>query len=219
MDILPVDRDRPDPESVRRAAEALLRGGVVAFLTDTIYGLSCPLMDPAAVEFVYRLKRRPKDLSVVSILPDPDDVYPLVESVPEAAEPLMRRLWPGPLSIIFQASPLVPERVRGARGTIALRVPRAPLAHALLDAVGGPLVSSSANLSGRPPASNAIEIVRVFGNQIDVILDSGEATTRVPSTIVDVSSGQVELVRPGAVDVSEYLHKGAKRSPDPRGAA
>ncbi len=212
MLILPVDRDRPDPEVVREAAETLLRGGVSAFLTDTIYGLSCLLMDPSAVEFLYRLKRRPANLAVVSLIPRPDDVYPLAEGVPEVAEPLMRRCWPGPLSIIFKASPLVPERVRGERGTIALRVPKNPLAHALLEAVGGPLVSSSANLSGQPPASNVVEIVRIFRNQIDLILDCGEAQTTVPSTIVDVSSGKIEFVRDGAVDVSEFLARGGPRA-------
>ncbi|MGH7725471.1 MAG: L-threonylcarbamoyladenylate synthase [Candidatus Eiseniibacteriota bacterium] len=209
MEIVPVERDDPDPETVLLAAETLLRGGVVAFLTDTIYGLSSLLMDPSAVEFVYRIKRRPANLAVVSLIPEPDDVYPLVESVPEIAETLMRKLWPGPLSIIFKASILVPERVRAERGTIALRVPKNPLAHALLEAVGGPIVSSSANLSGRPPATNAVEIVKIFGNQIDLILDCGEAKTTVASTIVDVSGGRVELVRAGAVDVTAFLGRGA----------
>jgi L-threonylcarbamoyladenylate synthase len=204
MDILAVDPQAPNEDAVTEAAEAILRGGVVAFPTDTVYGLSCSLMDPLAVEFVYRLKRRPSHLSVIALIPETDAVYPLVDALPEVAEALMKRFWPGPLSIIFKASPLVPLRVRGERGTIALRVPKHPLSHALLEAVGGPLVSSSANLSGQPPCADAVEIVRVFGNQIDVILDGGPAPTTQPSTVVDISSGRVELVRPGAVDVSEF---------------
>jgi L-threonylcarbamoyladenylate synthase len=205
MEILPIDPMAPAKLPVREAAEAVLRGGVVAFPTDTVYGLSCSLMDPSAVEFLYRLKRRPSHLSVIALIPEPDAVHPLVDALPEVAETLMKAFWPGPLSIIFRASPLVPLRVRGERGTVALRVPKHPLCLALLEAVGGPLVSSSANLSGQPPCADAIEIVRVFGNQIDVILDGGRSPVTLPSTVVDVSSGRAELVRAGAADVSSFL--------------
>jgi L-threonylcarbamoyladenylate synthase len=207
MEVFAIDPLAPAPAPVREAAEAILRGGVVAFPTDTVYGLSCSLMDPAAVEFVYRLKKRPSHLSVIALLPEPDAVHPLVDALPEIGETLIKRFWPGPLSIIFKASNLVPLRVRGERGTIALRVPKHPLCQALLEAVGGPLVSSSANLSGQPPCVDAAEIRRVFGNQLDVVLDGGPSGASVPSTVVDVSSGRLELVREGAVDVSAYLKR------------
>jgi L-threonylcarbamoyladenylate synthase len=164
-------------------------------------------MDPAAVEFIYRLKKRPSHLSVIALLPEPDAVHPLVDALPEIGELLIRRFWPGPLSIIFKASSLVPLRLHGERGTIALRVPRHPLCQALLEAVGGPLVSSSANLSGQPPCVDADEIRRVFGNQLDVVLDGGASPASLPSTVVDVSSGRVELVREGAADVSAFLRR------------
>ncbi|MEP7029179.1 MAG: L-threonylcarbamoyladenylate synthase [Candidatus Eisenbacteria bacterium] len=205
MQILPIDPWAPAREPVRAAAEVVLGGGVIAFPTDTVYGLSCSLMDPAAVEFVYRLKRRPAHLSVIALIHEADAIHPLVDAVPEVAEALMRRYWPGPLSIIFRASPLVPLRVRGERGTVALRVPDHPLCERLLEAVGGPLVSSSANLSGQAPCVDALEIVRVFGNQIDIVLDGGASPERLPSTVVDVSSGRAELVRAGAVDISGFI--------------
>ncbi len=207
MKILAIDPLHPAAGPVREAAEALLFGGVVAFPTDTVYGLSCPLMDPSAVEFVYRLKRRPANLSVIALVPEQDAVWPLVDAVPDVAEQLMARFWPGPLSIIFRASPLVPPRVTGERGTVALRYPKHPLCEAILAAVAGPIVSSSANLSGQPPCASAEEIVRTFGNQIDIVLDGGPVGPTPPSTVVDVSSGVCELVRAGAVDVSEFLPK------------
>ena len=207
MDVYRIDPLDPEEAAVRQAAEAILRGGVVAFPSDTVYGFSCSLMDPQAVEFVYRLKRRPSHLSVIALLPEADAVHPLVEALPEIGETLMKKFWPGPLSIIFKASSLVPMRVRGERGTIALRVPKHPLCEALLAAVGGPLVSSSANLSGQPPCADAQEIQRVFGNQLDVLLDGGPAPTTVPSTVVDVSSGRLEVVRAGAVDVGAFLKR------------
>jgi L-threonylcarbamoyladenylate synthase len=207
MEVFRIDPMEPAEGPVREAAEAVLRGGVIAFPTDTVYGLSCSLMDPAAVEFIYRLKKRPSHLSVIALLPEPDAVHPLVDALPEIGELLIRRFWPGPLSIIFKASSLVPLRLHGERGTIALRVPRHPLCQALLEAVGGPLVSSSANLSGQPPCVDADEIRRVFGNQLDVVLDGGASPASLPSTVVDVSSGRVELVREGAADVSAFLRR------------
>jgi L-threonylcarbamoyladenylate synthase len=205
VEIRKVDPERPERQHVHAAAEAILRGGVVAFPTDTFYGLGCSLVDSGAVEMLYRLKRRPADLAVISLIADPEQVEALAAEVPEVAATLMRRYWPGPLSIIFKASPLVPPGSRGARDTVALRFPRHPIAIALVHAVGGPVVASSANLSGQPPARTAEEVASVFGNQLDLILDGGPSQAVEPSTLVDVSRGRLEVLRPGAVDVSPHL--------------
>jgi L-threonylcarbamoyladenylate synthase len=117
----------------------------------------------------------------------------------------MKRFWPGPLSIVFRASIVVPAACRGPKETIALRYPRHPLSLALLRALGGPLVASSANLSGRPPAKSAEEVIRAFGNQLDLVLDGGPSLAVEPSTLVDVTSGKAEVLRAGAVDVAAYV--------------
>jgi L-threonylcarbamoyladenylate synthase len=202
MDVLTVDPQHPAPGPVREAAEAVLRGGVIAFLGDAGYVLSCSIMDPTAVEFVHRLKRRTAPMAAVALVADAEAIHTLVDSVPAAAEPLMRRHWPGPLSILFPASSLVPPRVRGEDGRIALRVPATPLARALLDAVGGPLMASSANVTGAPPATTVAAILRTFGNQIDVVLDSGAAPPGLlPATLVDATGPRPVVVRAGAVHV------------------
>jgi L-threonylcarbamoyladenylate synthase len=205
VDVRAIDQEKPERGAVRDAAEAILRGGVIGFPTDTFYGLGCSLMDPGAVDMLYRLKRRPAHLAVISLLSDPAEVEALVSEIPEPASTLMKRFWPGPLSIVFKASTMVPEACRGPRGTIALRYPRHPLSLALVHAVGGPIVASSANLSGRPPAKTAEEVVRAFGNQLDLVLDGGPAQAIEPSTLVDVTSGRVEVLRPGTVDVSSFV--------------
>ena len=203
MDVIAIDAERPAPGPVREAAEAVLRGGVIAFLADTGYVLSCSVMDPAAVEFVHRLKRRTAPLAAVALVSEADGIHALVDDVPPAADALMRRWWPGPLSILFAASSLVPPRVRGETGRLALRVPATPLARALLDAVGGPLVASSANVTGAAPARSALEIVRAFGNQIDVVLDSGPTPEGLlPSTLVDVTREGIQVLRAGAIDLT-----------------
>lgn len=203
--VLKVDSQHPDDTVLLEAAEAVLRGGVVAFPTDTLYGLGCSLFDVAAVEMVARLKRRDPSLAVISLIPEASQAFGLAEEVSEVAERLMARYWPGPLSLIFRASPVVPQRVRGAGSTIALRVPKDTLCERLLERIGGPVVSSSANLTGQRPAETAEEVLRIFGNQLDLVIDGGPRRGNVPSTLVDVSAPRPRLLRQGALDVRAEL--------------
>jgi L-threonylcarbamoyladenylate synthase len=205
MDVLTVDPEHPDEEALNRVAEAVLRGGVVAFPTDTVYGLGCSLFDVSAVEMLARLKRRDPSLAVISLIPEPRQVHGLASDVSDIAERLMTKYWPGPLSLIFRAAPIVPVRVRGVGGTVALRCPRDTLCERLLDRIGGPVVSSSANLSGQPPATSAAEVLRIFGNQLDLVLDGGVRAEGPPSTLVDVSGAKPRLLRRGALDVTADL--------------
>lgn len=212
MDILKIDSRHPESETLDVAAEAVLRGGVIAFPTDTVYGLSCSLLDPAAVDWLARLKRRDPSHAVISLIPDPEQAWALAYEVPPAAERLIHTYWPGPLSIILPASGFVPERVRGRGATIALRCPGDTLSRALLERIGGPVVSSSANLSGQPPAETVEQVVAYFGNQLDLVLDGGPRHGGVPSTLVDFSSGTPKLLRRGALDVSALLGAHEDRS-------
>ncbi len=196
-----IDPANPGREALIAAAEAVLRGGVIAFPTDTVYGLGCSLFDVSAVEMIERLKRRDRTLAVISLIPDREQALGLASHVSGVAWRLIERYWPGPLSLIFKAAPIVPARVRGAGGTVALRCPRDGLCHALLDFIGGPVVSSSANISGQPTAETAEEVVRIFGNQIDVILDGGPMRDRKPSTLIDVSGAEVRVLRRGAIEI------------------
>jgi tRNA threonylcarbamoyl adenosine modification protein (Sua5/YciO/YrdC/YwlC family) len=205
VDVLKVDSAHPDRRILDAAAEAVLRGGVIAFPTDTVYGLGCSLLDVAAVEMVGRLKRRAREHAYISLIPDPSQALGLALSVSGVAKRLIDRFWPGPLSLVFIAAEIVPARVRGSGGTIALRCPNDVLSHALLQRIGGPMVSSSANLSGQPPAATAEEVVATFGNQLDLVLDGGPRRGGIPSTLVDVSGPRPKLLRRGALDVTPLL--------------
>lgn len=204
MNLRVVDPLDPAGDVLNEAAETVLRGGVIAFPTDTLYGLGCSLFDVSAVELIARLKRRDPSLAVISLIPEPGQVYGLASEVHEVAERLIERFWPGPLSLIFQAAPIVPARVRGAGGTVALRCPKDLLCQRLLARIGGPVVSSSANLSGQRPAETAEEVVRIFGNQLDLVIDAGPRGGE-PSTLVDVSGPRPRLLRRGAADVVAEL--------------
>jgi L-threonylcarbamoyladenylate synthase len=205
MQLVQVDSNAPDSRVLLAAAEVVLGGGVIAFPTDTLYGLGCSLFDVAAVEMVARLKRRDPSLAVISLISDPKLVDGLAVDVTPLAYRLIANHWPGPLSLILRAAPIVPPRVRGAGGTIALRCPKDTLSQRLLDVIGGPVVSSSANLSGQPPAETAEEVVRVFGNQIDMVIDGGPRRGNTPSTLVDVSGDRARLLRRGAIDVTASM--------------
>jgi len=205
MEILRVDPEHPSDAALNLLAEAVLRGGVVAFPTDTLYGLHCSLFDVSAVEMIARLKRRDRSLAVISLIPEADQAYGLAGEVSEVAARLMARHWPGRLSLIFRAAPIVPPRVRAAGGTVALRFPRDPLCMRILQRIGGPVVSSSANISGQRPAETAEEVVRIFGNQLDLVVDGGPRHGETPSTLVDVSGPRPRLLRRGAVDVAADL--------------
>jgi L-threonylcarbamoyladenylate synthase len=183
----------------------VLRGGVIAFPTDTLYGLGCSLFDVHAVEAIARLKRRDPRHAVISLIPVPEQAWGLAMHVSPLAERLIRAFWPGPLSLILLASGIVPAGVRGAGGTVALRCPNDPLSKALLSRIGGPVVSSSANISGQRPAETTGEVVQYFGNQLDLILDGGERRGGVPSTLVDVTGPRAKLLRRGALDVTGLL--------------
>jgi L-threonylcarbamoyladenylate synthase len=214
-----VDPAAPDEDVLLAAAEIVLGGGVIAFPTDTMYGLGCSLFDVAAVEMVARLKRRDPSLAVISLISDPRLADGLATDITPLARRLMAAHWPGPLSLIFKAAPIVPARVRGAGGTIALRCPKDLLSQRLLDFIGGPVVSSSANLSGQRPSESAEEVVRVFGNQLDMVIDGGPRRGALPSTLVDVTSVRARLLRRGAVDVASSLGAFEDLTGGPQGPA
>ncbi len=205
MELHRVDPERPDEQALLAAAETVLRGGIIAFPTDTVYALGCSLFDVGAVELVARLKRRDPGRAVISLISDPQAVYGLCSEVSPIAERLMSRYWPGPLSLIFKAASIVDPRVRGKGGTVALRLPKHRLSQDLISNIGGPVVASSANLTGQPPALTAAGVMQIFGNQVDLVLDGGPLTGGMASTLVDVSDPRPRLLRRGILDVTADL--------------
>ena len=205
MEILKVDAEPFDRRMLESAAACMMRGGVIAFPTDTVYGLGCSLFDPAAVEQVRRLKQRVPGHAFISLIPEPAQADGLALAISPVARRLIQHCWPGPLSLIFTAGGLVPSAVCGEQGTIALRCPKDPLSYALLQRFGGPVVSSSANLSGQAPATTAEEVAALFGNQLALVLDGGPRSGGVPTTLVDVSGPRPRLLRQGALDVRPWL--------------
>ena len=188
--ILKVDSENPDPQTIREAAVLLRRGGLVAFPTETVYGLGANLQDPQAVQELYQVKRRPFEKQATLHIADFKQVEAeRVEITPLAWE-LMQRFWPGPMTLVL---------ARPDGSTIGFRMPGHPVALALLKEAAVPVVAPSANLTGEQPALTAEQVLKVFLDQIDAVLDGGPSASGISSTVVDLSSRSSRILREGAL--------------------
>ncbi|HSE01651.1 MAG TPA: L-threonylcarbamoyladenylate synthase [Burkholderiales bacterium] len=179
-------------------AVAILRaGGLVAFPTETVYGLGADASNPAAVRKIFEVKGRPAAHPVIVHLADAVQLANWAHEIPEAARRLCKAFWPGPLTVILRRSPRVSDVVTGGQGTVALRVPSHPVALQLLARFGGGIAAPSANRHGRVSATTAEHVRREFGAAVDCVLDGGETQIGIESTIIDCSGAGATLLRPG----------------------
>jgi len=193
------------PDVLAPAVDALHRGGVVAFPTDTFYGLAVDPRSTAAVTSLFDLKRRARDYPLPLIASDVDQVVDHVGTLTPLAGRLAARGWPGPLTLIIPASRRLCEAVHLSTGKVAVRVPADAVARALAARACHAITSTSANISGDPPAATPDEVVASFARGIDVLIDSGPAPAGLPSTIVDATGDVPVLVRAGAIPWERVL--------------
>ena len=188
---------------IRRAAEILRAGGLVAFPTETVYGLGADASSPAAIARLYAAKRRPLDHPVIVHFADAARAFEWAREIPEAAKKLAVRFWPGPLTLILKRSERAGDFVTGGQDTIGVRVPSHPVARAMLEAFGGGVAAPSANLFGKVSATTASHVREDLGEDADLVLEGGPSEIGIESTIVDLSRGKPVLVRPGRISVAE----------------
>jgi L-threonylcarbamoyladenylate synthase len=191
-----------NPE-VRRAAEILRAGGLVAFPTETVYGLGADASNPAAVERLYRVKGRPADHPVIVHFASPENAFSYSREVPDAAKALANRFWPGPLTLILKRSGKAADFITGGQDRVGLRVPSHPLARELLAAFGGGVAAPSANRFGRVSPTSAAHVHEDLGKDVDLVLDGGPSKVGIESTIVDLSGNSAVLLRPGMISKTE----------------
>lgn len=200
-EVLTVDRREPDADAIARAARCLVQGGLVAFPTETVYGLGVHALDRSAVLRLFEAKGRPAHDPLIVHVATLADVSPLVEGLPRHASRLADTFWPGPLTLIMERSAAVPGEVSAGLGTVAIRIPAHPVARALLQAAGIPIAAPSANLFSRPSPTRAEHVLQDLDGRIDIVLDAGPTDVGVESTVLDLTTDPAVLLRAGAVSL------------------
>lgn len=194
-----IDREQIDKAIVAEAGEILKKGGLVAFPTETVYGLGANALDEEAAKKTYAAKGRPSDNPLIVHIADISYLKAIVKEIPEAAAKLARRFWPGPLTMIFDKSEKVPYGTTGGLDTVAVRMPDDEIAREMILAGGGYISAPSANTSGRPSTTTAQHVEEDLSGKIEMIVDGGPVHIGVESTIVDMTVVPPMILRPGAV--------------------
>lgn len=199
-----VNQDNPaeNQEVFDRAAHIIQNGGLVAFPTETVYGLGANALNPLAVKKIYQAKGRPSDNPLIVHISDISELEPLVKNISPKAKALMDNFWPGPLTIIFEKSDLIPKETSGGLDTVAIRFPQDKVAQFLIKASKRPIAAPSANSSGKPSPTHASHVAFDLDGKIDMIIDGGHCNFGLESTIVDVTSETPYLLRPGSITLS-----------------
>ena len=192
-------------DTIQQALDVLRKGGLVAFPTDTVYGVGAFVFDGKAVESIYIAKDRPIEKAIPVLIADSDDMEKVGMNIPDVAYKLAQRFWPGPLTCIIPKQPTLPEAV-SATDTVGVRVPDHAVARALLRAAG-PMAVTSANISGQPSPSTAEEVFPQLGGRIDLIIDGGKTPGGVPSTLVDCTGSELKVLREGPISLEEIKSK------------
>lgn len=199
MDII-TEIVEPTEKNIARAGRIVKEGGLVAFPTETVYGLGGDALNPASSEKIYAAKGRPSDNPLIVHICELSALYEIAEEVPKEALVLAERFWPGPLTMIFKKKPLVPKETTGGLETVAVRMPDNEAALELIRAAGGFIAAPSANLSGKPSPTTAKRVFEDMNGRIELILDGGRSVIGLESTIVDLTGEEVPMIlRPGYV--------------------
>ena len=197
--LLKVSPENPNPASIAEAASVLRAGGLVAFPTETVYGLAADVFNQTAIRKIFDAKGRPSDNPLIVHIADFSSLAALAASFPPIAQTLTTLLWPGPLTLVVKRTNQVPECVSPGLDTVAVRMPNHPVALALIRGLGRGIVAPSANLSGRPSPTNAQHVLDDLDGEIDMILDSGPTQIGVESTVLDVTETPPAILRTGGI--------------------
>lgn len=197
--VIRVEEQHRDEALVREAGEIVKAGGLVAFPTETVYGLGGDALNPDSSRKIYEAKGRPSDNPLIVHIADMEALPAIVKSVPETAQKLAKAFWPGPLTMILEKSELVPKETTGGLDTVAVRMPSDTVALSFIRAAGGYVAAPSANRSGRPSPTRAAYVAQDMDGRIEMILDGGDATLGLESTIVDLTVEPPTILRPGFI--------------------
>lgn len=195
---------------LKRAADTLLSGGIVAYPTESFYGLAANIKDNGAIQRLYEIKERQMDKPILILIPSVASLKSYVYDVPEIARKLIGEFWPGGLTILFRAAESLSPLLTGGTGKIGVRLSSHPVATGLARAVGMAITGTSANISGRPPCQDALQVEKAIGGKVDLLLDGGKTHGGKGSTIIDVTANPPVILREGMV-VREEIERSFRR--------
>lgn len=196
---------KQDPDIINKASSIFKNGGIGIFPTDTVYGIGCNALDITALEKLYELKERNFNKPINILVSNPNMINKFIKNINNIEKKLIENFWPGALTIIFNKSDIVPKLLTAGLDTIGIRMPNNKIAIKLIDKLGSPIAASSANISGKVPATNINNIIKDnFNNKIDFIINDGE-TYNIPSTIVRVENNEIRILREGSITKNDIL--------------
>lgn len=202
-ELLKISPENPDPAALRYAAEFIRRGELVAIPTDTFYGIAADPFNLAAVEQLYRVKGRPETRALPILVNSIKQGVTLSRDVPYSFHKLAAKFWPGPLTLLVEASTAVPLKVTANTGNVAIRWPKSAIVNSLIDLVQGPVTGTSGNLSGQPACANALDLLEQMGDRLLLIIDAGETPGNLASTIVKLDGDDCSVMREGVIGEQE----------------
>jgi L-threonylcarbamoyladenylate synthase len=202
-ELLKISPENPDPAALRYAADFIRRGELVAIPTDTFYGIAADPFNLAAIDQIYRVKGRPETRALPILVNATSQAVALARDVPYTFHKLAAKFWPGPLTLLVEASSGVPLKVTAHTGNVALRWPKSPIVDALISLVKGPVTGTSGNISGQPACATAIDLLEQMGDRLPLILDAGETPGNLASTIVKLEGEDWEIMREGVITEQE----------------
>ncbi len=197
--IISMNPEHIDEKKLAEAAEVLKMGGLVAFPTETVYGLGANALDEKAVEKIFQAKGRPSDNPLIVHISEIEEIEPLVRNVSERARILMKAFWPGPLTLIFEKSERIPKRITAGLDTVAIRMPLHPIARKLIQLAQVPVAAPSANLSGRPSPTCPEHVIEDLQEKVDIIISGGNCSVGLESTVLDITEEIPMILRPGGI--------------------
>jgi L-threonylcarbamoyladenylate synthase len=198
-EIIRVNSKRPDYAIIEKASKLICIGEIVAFPTETVYGLGANALDPSAVLKIFKIKGRPSDNPLIIHIADMNTLRTLVSQIPPRANQIIKKFWPGPLTLVLKKSKIVPKITTGGLNTVAVRMPRNNVALALIRKSGLPIAGPSANISGRPSPTTAIHVKNDLDGKIKLILDGGSTKIGIESTVIDMTQATPVILRPGGI--------------------
>ncbi len=210
-EVIVIDEAESPQKGLERAVSIIEKGGIVAFPTESFYGLGVDATNSSAIEKLFRVKKRDPHLPILILISSINELSKYASPIPPEAEELGRRFWPGGLTMVLQSSQGLPTVITGGTGKIGIRISSHPLAHALTLALNVPVTGTSANISGQPPCTRADQVVECLGEKVDLILDGGATEGTHPSTLLDVTSDPPLLIREGIIKEEEIIGSGVYR--------